>query len=245
MAQDHIVKSFDEELERLQQIIMRMGGKAERQLSQAVDALVRRDTDLADTIRKQDKEIDAMETELEEAAIKMIALRQPMADDLRVVVSALKIASDLERIGDYAKNIAKRAITISQLPPPASLGTIRRMAQMAQFIIQETLESYSRRDSERALAAWERDKEVDEMYDALFREHLTYMMEDPRTITASTHLIFVAKSIERIGDHATNIAETSYFMTTGERIDSERAKGDRTPFAVVQPSDLKTVQSEE
>jgi phosphate transport system protein len=237
MTHEHIVKSFDEELKRLTQVIMRMGGLAERQLARSVEALARRDTELARSVIDGDEDIDKLEVELEDMAVKMIALRQPMANDLRAAVAVLKISSDLERIGDYAKNIAKRAVTLNQLPALSSTVALRRMAQLAGMIIKETLDAYSLQDSERALAAWERDREVDELYTSLFREHLTYMMEDPRNITTSTHIIFIAKNIERIGDHATNIAETIYFLATGSRIEGERPKKDKTSFTVVEPGE--------
>lgn len=237
MTHEHIVKSFDEELKRFTQVIMRMGGLSERQLTRSVEALVRRDTELALSVIDDDEDIDKLEVELEDMAVKMIALRQPMANDLRAAVAVLKISSDLERIGDYAKNIAKRAVALNQLPALSSTVALRRMTQLAGMIINETLDAYSLQDSERALAAWERDREVDELYTSLFREHLTYMMEDPRNITTSTHIIFIAKNIERIGDHATNIAETVYFLATGSRIEGERPKKDKTSFTVVEPGD--------
>ena len=244
MSHEHIVKSFDEDLNRLGQVVMRMGGLAERQLGQAVDAFSRRDPELARAVIERDADVDALELEIEDMAVKLLALRQPMANDLRTAVSSLKISSDLERIGDYAKNIAKRVIALTQLPPLAATGTIKRMAQLAQANIKETLDAYSHQDGERALAAWERDKEVDDMYNSMFREQLTYMMEDPRNITVSTHLIFIAKNIERIGDHATNIAETIHFLVTGNRIEGTRPKGDKTSFAVIQPDRLTEVESE-
>ena len=235
MANDHIVKSFDEELERIRQYIMRMGGEAESQLAKAILALGRRDSDLARKVVEQDAAIDALEQELEETAVKLIALRQPMADDLRAVVAALKISSDLERIGDLAKNIAKRSIALNQMPPTEGMGGIQRMARIVQGIIKDMLDAFAKRDVEKATAVWERDAEVDEMYTALFRELLTYMMEDPRNISPCTHMVFVAKNIERMGDHATNIAETVIYQDTGARVEAERPKGDTSSFQIVTP----------
>ena len=225
-SSEHIVKSFDEELERLTKTIVRMGGMSESLLASAVEALRRRDSDLASKVVQSDKEIDDMETEISDSSIHMLALRQPMAGDLRVVVSALKISSDLERIGDYAANVAKRVLALNQLPSMEPAGTIPRMARLVQANIKDVLDAYVNRDAE-----------VDEMYTSLFRELLTYMMEDPRNITPCTHLIFIAKNIERIGDHATNIAEVIHFLVKGTTIEEARPKGDTSSFAVVGPED--------
>ena len=235
MGPQHIVRSFDEELEGLRQIVTRMGGLAEAQLATAVEALVRRDTELAEQVVHGDAAIDALEEDLGERAVRLLALRQPMATDLREVIAALKISSDLERIGDYAANVAKRVITLNQIPPIAPAGGVPRMAQLAQNIIKDVLDAYTARDAERAIDVWHRDAEVDEMYTGLFRELLTYMMEDPRNITPSTHLLFIAKNIERIGDHATNVAETIHYLVTGRRMAGGRPKGDQTSFEVVEP----------
>jgi phosphate transport system protein len=160
--------------------------------------------------------------------VRMLALRQPMAQDLREVVAAIKIASDIERIGDYAKNIAKRAIVLSTHAPLKPVASIPRMSQLALQIIKDVLDAYIEKDAEGARAAWRRDEEVDEMYNSVFREMLTYMMEDPRNIGPCTHLLFIAKNIERIGDHATNVAEIVYFLVHGRSLDEERPKGDTT-----------------
>ena len=236
-SSEHIVKSFDEELERLTKTIVRMGGMSESLLASAVEALRRRDSDLASKVVQSDKEIDDMETEISDSSIHMLALRQPMAGDLRVVVSALKISSDLERIGDYAANVAKRVLALNQLPSMEPAGTIPRMARLVQANIKDVLDAYVNRDAAAALEVWKRDAEVDEMYTSLFRELLTYMMEDPRNITPCTHLIFIAKNIERIGDHATNIAEVIHFLVKGTTIEEARPKGDTSSFAVVGPED--------
>ena len=232
MAQDHIVKSFDDELAKLNRTIAQMGGLAEAQLQSAVQALVRRDPELAASIVKADKRIDELEVQVGNLAVRMLALRQPMASDLREVVAALKISSDLERIGDYATNIAKRAIALSEAPVIATLHAIPRMAALVQNIIKDVLDAYVAHDADRAMAAWQRDEEVDAMYTSLFRELLTYMMEDPRNIGSCTHLMFIAKNIERIGDHATNVAELVYFLVHGHAMDQARPKGDTTNVAV-------------
>jgi len=225
---DHIVKSFDEDLKRLNNVIAEMGGLAEAQLTRAVEALVRRNSELAAQVVQDDKRIDALETEVGQMTVRMLALRQPMAQDLREVVAAIKIASDIERIGDYAKNIAKRAIVLSSVAPMKPAASIPRMSQLALQIIKDVLDAYIAKDAEGARAAWRRDEEVDEMYNSLFREMLTYMMEDPRNIGPCTHLLFIAKNIERIGDHATNVAEIVYFLVHGRSLDEERPKGDTT-----------------
>jgi phosphate transport system protein len=232
MAQDHIVKSFDDELAKLNQAIAQMGGLAEAQLQAAVRALVRRDREAAAAIVKADKRIDELDMQIGNLAVRMLALRQPMASDLREVVAALKISSDLERIGDYATNIAKRAIALSEAPVIATLHAIPRMANLVQGLIKDVLDAYVAHDADRAVAAWQRDEEVDAMYTSLFRELLTYMMEDPRNIGPCTHLMFIAKNIERIGDHATNVAELVYFLVHGHPIDQARPKGDTTNVAL-------------
>ena len=225
---DHIVKSFDEDLKRLNNVIAEMGGLAEAQLTRAVESLVRRNTELATQVVQDDKRIDALETEVGQMTVRMLALRQPMAQDLREVVAAIKIASDIERIGDYAKNIAKRAIVLSAHAPLKPVTSIPRMSQLALHIIKDVLDAYIEKDAEGARAAWRRDEEVDEMYNSVFREMLTYMMEDPRNIGPCTHLLFIAKNIERIGDHATNVAEIVYYLVHGKSLDEERPKGDTT-----------------
>ncbi|HVG82522.1 MAG TPA: phosphate signaling complex protein PhoU [Methylomirabilota bacterium] len=235
----HTVRSFDEQLKLLKHLIVQMGGLAEEELENAITALTRRDTALAESTVGSDKRLDGLEQEVANLAIRILALRQPMASDLREIVSALKISSDLERMGDYAKNVAKRAIALNQLPPVKPAGSIPRMARLVQGIIKDTLDSYVERDAERAVDAWRRDEEVDEMYTSVFRELLTYMMEDPRNITACTHLLFIAKNIERIGDHATNIAEIVHYLVLGQQIDRARPKGDTTSFTVVTPEDAK------
>ncbi|MEO3427775.1 phosphate signaling complex protein PhoU [Pelagibius sp. CAU 1746] len=239
MSANHIVKSFDEELQQLNAIVLRMGGLAEAQMANAIDALARRDSELAQKVVAGDEAIDEMDLELDENAVRTLALRQPMANDLREVISALKISSDLERIGDYAKNVAKRTLALNQLAPHEATRSIPRMAKLVQAIIKDVLDAYANHDPNRAIDVWHRDEEVDEMYTALFRELLTYMMEDPRNITPCTHLLFIAKNIERIGDHATNIAETTHYLTTGKRIQGGRPKNDLSSFQIMNPEDVE------
>ncbi|MBK1664418.1 phosphate transport system regulatory protein PhoU [Rhodospirillum rubrum] len=225
MSTEHTVRSFDEELKTLVKTVLRMGGLAEAQLANAVQALVRRDSDLAGRVVSSDGRIDAIEQEINDFAIRMLALRQPMADDLRGIVGALKISSDLERIGDYASNVGKRTLVLNQLAPVKPVTTIPTMARLVQDMVKDTLDAYVERDLDKAVMAWSRDDEVDELYTSLFRELVTYMMEDPRTITACTHLMFIAKNIERIGDHATNIAETVHYLVSGNPLRAARPKG--------------------
>ena len=235
MATEHTVKSYDDELKNLNQTIAQMGGLAEAQLQSAIEALVKRDTDLAAQVVQSDARIDALEHQISIMTVRMLALRQPMAQDLREVVAALKISSDIERIGDYAANVAKRAIALSHTPPIQPANGIPRMARLAQQIIKDVLDAYIEHDADKALEVWQRDEEVDGMYNSMFRELLTYMMEDPRNISPCTHLLFIAKNIERIGDHATNIAETIHFLVLGRPIEALRPKSDNTSFSVVEP----------
>ena len=233
---EHTVKSFDEQLRRLNEIILRMGGLAEAALSAAMQAVTKRDVDLAAEIVRDDAKIDELNREVDELAVRLLALRQPMANDLREIVAALRISADVERIGDYAANIAKRAIAMSQMRPSRSLPGIARMGRLAQRLIKEVLDAYAEKNPEKAVTVWARDEEIDDAYNSLFRETLTYMMEDARAITPSTHLLFIAKNIERIGDHATNVAETIYFMVKGKPLTENRPKGDMSSFVAL-PAD--------
>jgi phosphate transport system protein len=235
MAGEHIVKSFDESLLRLSETVQRMGGLAEAQLASAVDSVVRRDAELATRVVEEDPKVDELERQIDEMVMKLLALRAPVASDLRLVLSTLRIAADIERIADYAKNVAKRAIALAQISPLKPTHAIPRMGKVVQEMIKDVLDAYANRDVERADAVWARDEELDEMYSSLFRELLTYMMEDARNISGSTHLLFIAKNIERIGDHATNVAEQVHFMVTGTTIKAMRPKGDETSYAVVRP----------
>jgi phosphate transport system protein len=246
MASEHIIKSYDEELRRLNNAITQMGGLAESQLSAAIEAVVKRDSDLAATVVQGDAQVDQLEHDVDGLVVRLLALRQPMARDLREILSALRIATDLERICDYAANVAKRSIALNQAPPVRPVYALPRMARLAETLTKDVLDAYVERDADRALVVWARDEELDEMYSGLFRELLTYMMEDPRNITACTHLLFMAKNIERIGDHATNIAETVYFLVHGKPLTQARPKGDRSSLAVVQPDDdLPTHRTED
>ncbi len=234
MTSNHIVKSFDEQLKRLDNLIAEMGGLAEVQLADAIEALVRRDVDRAAEVAVADARLDDMEIEIDRHAITLLALRQPMAKDLRAVVAALKISGMIERIGDYAKNVAKRTVTLVEMAPVPSTQSVAHLGQLSQAMVKDVLDAYIERDSDKAESVRQRDKEVDALYTSIFRELLTYMMEDPRSITACTHLLFAAKNFERIGDHATNIAEVIEFLVEGRVHFDERPKED-TSFAMVEP----------
>ena len=224
---DHTLRAYDEELEGLTAELSRMGGLAEVEVSDSVRAIARRDVALAQSVIGRDARLDEIEAEIERRAIRMIALRQPVADDLRRTVSALKISSNLERCGDLAKNIAKRALVIAESDPLTPLTrSIERMGELVSARLKDVLDAFASRDIDRARVVWQRDQEVDEHYDSIFRELLTYMMADPRTITSCAHLLFVAKNLERIGDHATNIAEIILYEVTGEQITDQRPKLD-------------------
>lgn len=235
MADHHTVRSFDEELTRLDNAIAEMGGLAEAQLADAIDALVKRDSEKAARVVAADKRIDTLERQVDHAAINLLALRQPMAADLRAVVVALKTSALIERIGDYGKNIAKRAVALSQTPPMGAAATVARMSRLVQEMMKNVLDAYLTRDAAKAEDVRKRDGDVDALHTSLFRELLTYMMEDPRNISACTHLLFVAKNLERIGDHATNIAENVLFLVRGTEPEDNRPKGDTSSFTVVQP----------
>jgi phosphate transport system protein len=225
---EHIVKSYEDELNALTADCARMGGLTEAQVGDAIDAVVKRDQSLAQSVVGRDERLDVLEADIERKAIRLIALRQPMANDLRKTVAAMKIASNLERCGDLAKNIAKRTLVLNEAEPITPLTrSIERMGRLVLGRLKDVLDAYTGSDLDRALAVWSRDDEVDEHYNSLFRELLTYMMGDPRTITACAHLLFVAKNLERIGDHATNIAEIIHYEITGEdMISSDRPKTD-------------------
>lgn len=228
MGEQHIVRSFDEELNRLEQALARMCGLAESQLAAAMTALAERDSDLASRVMTDDRLVDETEDFVGEQTIRLLALRSPVADDLRVVVTALKVAGDIERIADHIANTAKRTLVLNQAQTLPPIRSVTRLIRVVQTILSETFAAYLTRDAERAVAARGRDEEVDALYSSLFREILTYMIEDPRTITLCSHLLFAAKNIERIGDHATNIAEMTYYMVTGRRLTEERVKRDDT-----------------
>ena len=235
-AQSHTMKSFDDDLSQLRARIGAMGGMAEAQIVAAIDALTRRDTDAALRVVAEDKRIDALELEAERLAITTIALRAPMADDLREIIAALKISHMLERIGDYATNIAKRSTVLAQSAPIQPAVIIPEMGRAVAAMVKDALDAYADRDPELAVDVCERDRVVDDLYAALFRSLLTYMMENPHHITPSAHLLFVAKNLERVGDHATNIAEVVYFSVTGSHI-ADRPKGDDTPWGSARTGD--------
>jgi phosphate transport system protein len=227
---EHIVASFDRDLEGIQAQIMRMGGLVEDAIAKAVQALELRDVELAREVRAGDKAIDALEEQVNDEAARIIAQRQPIARDLRTVLTVFRVSTNLERIGDYAKNIAKRTETIIDQPPVNGTGaSLRRMARQVELMLKDALDAYIQRDVDLAADVRARDLDVDQMYSALFREYLTFMMEDPRNITTCMHLHFMAKNIERMGDHVTSIAEQVIYLVTGDLPDEERPKQDRTP----------------
>ncbi len=231
----HIVSAYDEELKYLSKRIAAMGGHAERMVEQSVLALVNADPDLARKVVEDDAILDQGQREVDDKAILLIGKRQPMATDLREVIGVIRISADLERVGDLAKNVAKRVASVGDnSKQPASLYRgLEALADLALTQLKEVLDVYASRSVDTIGFVRDRDDQIDAMYTSLFRELLTYMMEDPRNITPCTHLLFCAKNIERIGDHATNIAETIYFIVTGEQMPVERPKGDKTDRIVI------------
>jgi phosphate transport system protein len=234
----HIVKSFHDQLDALSVGISQMGGLCETQLANAIDAIVRRDLALAEQTVAMDARVDQFELQIEQQAVLLLALRQPLALDLRETLAALKISADLERIGDLAKNVAKRTLVISGDAPDQHLTQgLGRMGRQALAQVKNVLDAYAKRDANAAMTVWKRDGEIDEIYNSLFRELLTYMMEDPRKIGQSTHLLFIAKNFERIGDHATNIAETVHYVVTGAKMSDARPKSDITSTTPIFPQE--------
>lgn len=234
MPDQHIVHSFDKDLENLRRAIAEMGGVAEKMLAESTTALVRRDQALAQAVIAADQRLDTLQREIEEKAVLTIARRQPLASDLREVISAIRISGDIERIGDLAKNIAKRVLAISgQFQPQKIVLGVQNMSELVQEQLKDVLDAYAQKNVEEALDVWRRDGSIDALYTSLFRELLTYMMEDPRNISFCTHLLFAAKNVERIGDHTTNIAETLHYLVRGEVIAAERPKDDRSSFETV------------
>jgi phosphate transport system protein len=228
---DHTAKAFDADLQEITRKVAEMGGLAERQITDAMEALVGRDLEKGEQVIAMDPQIDAMQREIEEKAILTIARRQPMAVDLREVVGAMRVCNDLERIGDHAKHIGKRVVALDgDFYPQKLIRGVEHMAELVSSQLKQVLDAYAGRDLATALAVWKGDEEVDSMCTSLFRELFTYMMEDPRNITFCMHLMFCAKDIERMGDHATNIAETVYYMIEGRPITDQRPKGDPTNF---------------
>jgi phosphate transport system protein len=223
---EHTVKAFTEELDALTQEVARMGGLAEMAVADSLSAVARRDTELAQAVIIRDAKIDAAQRDIERRAIRLFALRQPLANDLRAVLTAWRIANDLERVGDLAKNIAKRTLILNQGDPIEVIKSVERMGKIAAAHLKQVLDAYAARDLQAAIAVWRSDDNVDAHYNSLFRELLTYMIEDPRTISSGAHLLFIAKNLERIGDHGTNIAEYIHFLVTGEDIAAQRPRGD-------------------
>jgi len=225
---EHTLKAFDDDLASLKSMLSEMGGLCEESLQRAMTAITKRDTKLADEVIAGDERIDQMEIAVEEKAVVTIAKRQPMARDLRNIMVTIRIASDLERIGDLAKNVAKRTHAVNErLPRSLSVG-LERMGQLSQEQLKLVLDAFAADDAEKALDVWRHDEDIDALYNSIFRELLTYMMEDPRVIGACTHLLFATKNIERIGDHCTNIAENIYYLVHGTPLREERPKKDKT-----------------
>ncbi|MBJ3762950.1 phosphate signaling complex protein PhoU [Maribius pontilimi] len=232
MSHTHISSAFDRDLEAIQALLMKMGGLVEEAIMEAAKSLETRDEDLAMKVREGDKAIDQLEEQINDEAAKLVALRAPIASDMRLVLSVIKISANLERIGDYSKNLAKRTTVLNQLPPQdGAPQAIRRMAREVQRMLHDVLDAYIQRDADLALEVRDHDADVDQMYNALFREFLTFMMEDPRNITACMHLHFIAKNIERMGDHVTSIADQIVYSVTGQKPEESRRKGDITSTA--------------
>jgi len=229
---EHTIKAFDVDLQEISRKVAEMGGLAEKQIADSIVALSKRDIALAQRVMAADPAIDALQREIEEKAILTIARRQPMAVDLRDIVGALRVSNDLERIGDLAKNIGKRVVALNgEFRPTQVIRGVEHMTDLVLEQLKRVLDAYARRDVAMAMEVWRGDEEVDAVNNSLFRELLTYMMEDPRNITFCTHLLFCAKNIERMGDHATNIAETVHYIVEGRTMVDERPKGDTTSFA--------------
>jgi phosphate transport system protein len=224
MPREHIVRSYDADIDELVNLISQMGGLAETQVAGALAALTRRDTDAAERVIVADSKLDDLEEQIDQLSVQLFAKRQPMAEDLRLIAMSLKISNDLERVGDYAASVAKRAKRLDpgvQLPALTSLG---RMGALVQEMVTEVVDAYIERDDRQAMSVWHRDSQVDDFYDSLFRELITYVLEDPRTTSTCIDLLFVAKNLERIGDHATNIAERIHYILEGDRINRVRSE---------------------
>ncbi|WOI57226.1 phosphate signaling complex protein PhoU [Palleronia sp. LCG004] len=225
----HISSAFDRDLEAIQALLLKMGGLVEEAIMDAATSLETRDEELAMKVRERDQAVDDLEERINEEAAKLVALRAPIASDMRLVLSVIKISANLERVGDYSKNLAKRTFVLNKLPPQEGASqSIRRMAREVQRMLHDVLDAYIQRDAELALEVRDRDADIDQMYNALFREFLTFMMEDPRNITACMHLHFIAKNIERMGDHVTSIADQIVYSVTGSSPEKERTKRDTT-----------------
>lgn len=221
----HTVKAFSDELERLSADVATMGGMAESLVSDSLDAITTRDPGLAAEVVERDRRVDEMQREVERQVIRLFALRQPMAADLRATIAALKITADLERVGDLAKNIARRTPELSEMEPVGLIGAVERMGRLVEGNLHQVLDAYTSGEISKAVGVWERDDDVDEHYNALFRELVTHMAEDTRLIGPGAHLLFVAKNLERIGDHTTNIAEVIHYLVTGMELTRDRPRG--------------------
>lgn len=221
---EHTVKAFSEELDALSALLSRMGGLSETMVADAVAAVVRRDTALAQDVMGRDVRVDEMERDVEKQIVRILALRQPMARDLREVLAAYRLSLEIERIGDLAKNISKRALILNESEPVNLTRSVERMGRLVSGRLKEVLDAYGNRDTQRAMMVWSSDDDVDEYYNSLFRELLTYMMGDARMINSCAHLLFIAKNMERIGDHCTNMAEIVHFLVTGEDMPTNRPK---------------------
>jgi phosphate transport system protein len=232
---EHLVKSYDQELKRLRSMMTQMGGIVESQVAFAADAIMQRDASAAMRAVEADPKVDALEREVESFVIRLLALRQPVAGDLRQIVAALKITGDLERIGDYAANVAKRSIVLAEFTLPYSLAGLAHLARLVQGQLKSIIDALGDNDADKALEVWRSDQVVDDIYNTIFRELITYMIEDPRNITPCTHLLFIAKNLERIGDHATNVAENLYYAVKGETLPDSRPKGDTSAYTIVRP----------
>jgi len=229
----HIVKSYEQELQHLRDLVTKMGGMVECQLAFAAQAVVRMDAAAATAAIEQDPHVDGLQREVEDFVIRLLALRQPMARDLRQIIATLKMTGDLERIGDYAANVARRSLVLDQFNLSSSLVVVGNMARLVQENLKLTIDAIEEGDAEKAIRVWRSDEAIDHLYTAIFRELITYMMEDPRAIGPCTHLLFIAKNLERIGDHATNVAEVVHYAATGEVLADARPKGDSLAFAVM------------
>ena len=237
MGSEHTTKAFDADLQELTRLVLEMGGLAERLIAESLDALLRHDVELGQRVRAADAEIDSLQKRVEERAVLTIARRQPMAVDLREIIGAMRVAIDLERIGDLAKNMAKRVAELETDFQPLSLYRgMEHMVDLVQQQVKSVLDAYAAHDLPAAIQVWKGDEEVDAICTSLFRELITYMMEDPHNISYCLHLMFCAKNIERIGDHATNIAETVFYMIEGQQMAGKRPKGQMTGFAPTVPN---------
>jgi len=233
---EHIVKSFDDELIQLNRAIARMGQLSQIQLAGAIDSLLLRDTTIATHVVKGDFEIDEIERELDARAIRVLALRQPIARDLRQVLSALRIGIEFERICDFAANIAKRAIALNKHSPDEWINEIAELGNLALKLLADVVTAFCERDAEKALAVWAQDEQIDDTYTGIYRRLIDFMKAEPQRVPIGAHLLFIAKNIERIGDHATNIAESVYYLVTGQALTAPRPKGDKSGFDQVKTS---------